>query len=51
MDQQVDVNLVITNGKFFMGWNIENTMLVPFDIKLSGETRNSVGMARVAQPV
>ena len=30
--------------------SIANTMLVSFDIKLSGETRNSVGMARLAEP-
>ena len=28
---------------------IENTMLVSFDMKLSGETRNSEGMARLAE--
>ena len=30
---------------------IENTMLVSLDEILSGETRNSVGMARLAEPV
>ena len=28
---------------------IENTMLVSSDISLSGETRNSVGMTRLAE--
>ena len=31
--------------------NMENTMLVSLTPSLSGETRNSAGMARLAEPV
>ena len=35
---------------YLIGNFIENTMLVLLISSLSGETRNSVGMARIAEP-